>query len=318
MMIDAKGLARTFRSRAGVVEAVRGVDFQIAEGEIVGFLGPNGAGKTTTQRMLATLLLPTAGTATVGGCDLLKDPVGVRRLLGYVSQAGGTNPLAAVDEELVVQAELCGLKRGEAQQRAVALRESLDLKDLGGRLIKTLSGGQKRRVDIALGLMNKPKLLFLDEPSTGLDPHSRANLWEHIRKVREREKTTVLLTTHYLDEADALCDRILIIDGGKIVAEGTPEELKRRLSGDLVTVEVGDAAPAAAALLQEQAEVREVKTAGKAVRFVVDRGDQQAIPMMRLLEANNIVATSLHISRPSLDDVFLTLTGRSLRDATPE
>lgn len=318
MMIDAKGLARTFRSRAGVVEAVRGVDFQIAEGEIVGFLGPNGAGKTTTQRMLATLLLPTAGTATVGGCDLLKDPVGVRRLLGYVSQAGGTNPLAGVDEELVVQAELCGLKRGEAQQRAVALRESLDLKDLGGRLIKTLSGGQKRRVDIALGLMNKPKLLFLDEPSTGLDPHSRANLWEHIRRVREREKTTVLLTTHYLDEADALCDRILIIDGGKIVAEGTPEELKRRLSGDLVTVEVGDAAPAAAALLQEQAEVREVKTAGKAVRFVVDRGDQQAIPMMRLLEANNIVATSLHISRPSLDDVFLTLTGRSLRDATPE
>lgn len=318
MMIDAKGLARTFRTRAGVVEAVRGVDFQIAEGEIVGFLGPNGAGKTTTQRMLATLLLPTAGTATVGGCDLLKDPVGVRKLLGYVSQAGGTNPLAAVDEELVVQAELCGLKRGEAQQRAVALRESLDLKDLGGRLIKTLSGGQKRRVDIALGLMNKPKLLFLDEPSTGLDPHSRANLWEHIRKVREREKTTVLLTTHYLDEADALCDRILIIDGGKIVAEGTPEELKRRLSGDLVTVEVGDAAAAAAALLQEQAEVREVKTAGKAVRFVVDRGDQQAIPMMRLLEANNIVATSLHISRPSLDDVFLTLTGRSLRDATPE
>lgn len=318
MMIDARGLARTFRTRAGVVEAVRGVDFQIAEGEIVGFLGPNGAGKTTTQRMLATLLLPTAGTATVGGCDLLKDPVGVRGLLGYVSQAGGTNPLAAVDEELVVQAELCGLKRGEAQQRAVALRESLDLKDLGGRLIKTLSGGQKRRVDIALGLMNKPKLLFLDEPSTGLDPHSRANLWEHIRRVREREKTTVLLTTHYLDEADALCDRILIIDGGKIVAEGTPEELKRRLSGDLVTVEVGDAAPAAAALLQEQAEVREVKTAGKAVRFVVDRGDQQAIPMMRLLEANNIVATSLHISRPSLDDVFLTLTGRSLRDATPE
>lgn len=318
MMIDARGLARTFRTRTGVVEAVRGVDFQIAEGEIVGFLGPNGAGKTTTQRMLATLLLPTAGTATVGGCDLLKDPVGVRKILGYVSQAGGTNPLAAVDEELVVQAELCGMRRGEAQQRAVALRESLDLKDLGGRLIKTLSGGQKRRVDIALGLMNKPKLLFLDEPSTGLDPHSRANLWEHIRKVREREKTTVLLTTHYLDEADALCDRILIIDGGKIVAEGTPEELKRRLSGDLVTVEVGDAVDAAAALLKEQAEVREVKTAGKSVRFVVDRGDQQAIPMMRLLEASNIIATSLHISRPSLDDVFLTLTGRSLRDATPE
>lgn len=318
MIIEAKGLARTFRTRTGVVEAVRGVDFQIAEGEIVGFLGPNGAGKTTTQRMLATLLLPTAGSATVGGCDLVRDPVGVRRMLGYVSQAGGTNPLAGVDEELVVQAELCGIKRSEAKQRAVELRASLDLADLGGRLIKTLSGGQKRRVDIALGMMNRPRLLFLDEPSTGLDPHSRANLWDHIRAVRKRDNTTVLLTTHYLDEADALCDRILIIDGGKIVAEGTPEELKRRLSGDLVTVEVGDAAPAAAALLEEQAEVREVKIAGKLVRFVVDRGDQQAIPMMRVLESSNIFATSIHISRPSLDDVFLTLTGRSLRDAHPE
>jgi ABC-2 type transport system ATP-binding protein len=318
MIIEAKGLARTFRTRTGVVEAVRGVDFQIAEGEIVGFLGPNGAGKTTTQRMLATLLVPTAGSATVGGCDLVRDPVGVRRMLGYVSQAGGTNPLAAVDEELVVQAELCGMKRGEAQQRAVELRESLDLKELGGRLIKTLSGGQKRRVDIALGMMNRPRVLFLDEPSTGLDPHSRANLWEHIRTVRKRDHTTVLLTTHYLDEADALCDRILIIDGGKIVAEGTPEELKRRLSGDLVTIEVGDAVEAAAALLKEQAEVRQVKTAGKSVRFVVDRGDQQAIPMMRLLESSHIIATSIHISRPSLDDVFLTLTGRSLRDANPE
>jgi ABC-2 type transport system ATP-binding protein len=319
MIIEAKGLARTFRTRTGVVEAVRGVDFQIAEGEIVGFLGPNGAGKTTTQRMLATLLAPSAGSATVGGCDLVRDPVGVRRQLGYVSQAGGTNPLAAVDEELVVQAELCGVRRGEARARARQLRESLDLKELGDRLVKTLSGGQKRRVDIALGLMNRPRLLFLDEPSTGLDPHSRANLWDHIRAVREREGTTVLLTTHYLDEADALCDRILIIDGGKIVAEGTPEELKRRLSGDLVTLEVGeDVAECAAALLREQAEVREVKVAGKVVRFVVDHGDQQAIPMMRLLEGARISATSLHISRPSLDDVFLTLTGRSLRDATPE
>jgi ABC-2 type transport system ATP-binding protein len=318
MIIEAKGLARTFRTRTGVVEAVRGVDFQIAEGEIVGFLGPNGAGKTTTQRMLATLLLPTAGTATVGGCDLVKDPVGVRKMLGYVSQAGGTNPLAGVDEELVVQAELCGMKRGDAQQRAKELRASLDLADLGGRLIKTLSGGQKRRVDIALGLMSRPKLLFLDEPSTGLDPHSRANLWEHIRSVRDRDGTTVLLTTHYLDEADALCDRILIIDGGKIVAEGTPAELKRRLSGDLVSLEIGEGVEAAAALLREQAEVREVKVVGKSVRFVVDHGDQQAIPLARLLEGAQLTPTSLNISRPSLDDVFLNLTGRSLRDAAPE
>jgi ABC-2 type transport system ATP-binding protein len=318
MIIEARGLARTFRTRTRVVEAVRGVDFQIAEGEIVGFLGPNGAGKTTTQRMLATLLLPTAGSATVSGCDLVKDPVGVRRTLGYVSQAGGTNPLAGVDEELVVQAELCGMKRAEARERAKALRDTLELAELGGRLIKTLSGGQKRRVDIALGLMHRPRLLFLDEPSTGLDPHSRANLWNHIRSVRERDGTTVLLTTHYLDEADALCDRILIIDGGKIVAEGTPEELKRRISGDLVTLEIGEHVEAAAALLREQPEVREVTTAGKVVRFVVDQGDQQAIPLARLLESAKLTPTSLHISRPSLDDVFLTLTGRSLRDAALE
>ncbi len=318
MIIEARALARTFRTRTGVVEAVRGVDFQIAEGEIVGFLGPNGAGKTTTQRMLATLLLPTSGSATVSGCDLVKDPVGVRRTLGYVSQAGGTNPLAGVDEELVVQAELCGMKRADAQVRAEELRDSLDLAEMGGRLIKTLSGGQKRRVDIALGLMHRPKLLFLDEPSTGLDPHSRANLWDHIRAVREKSGTTVLLTTHYLDEADALCDRILIIDGGKIVAEGTPEELKRRISGDLVTLEIGDHVEAAAALLREQPEVREVVTAGKSVRFVVDQGDQQAIPLSQLLAGAKLTPTSLHISRPSLDDVFLTLTGRSLRDAAAE
>ena len=318
MIIEARALARTFRTRTGVVEAVRGVDFQIAEGEIVGFLGPNGAGKTTTQRMLATLLLPTSGSATVSGCDLVKDPVGVRRTLGYVSQAGGTNPLAGVDEELVVQAELCGMKRADAQVRAEELRDSLDLAEMGGRLIKTLSGGQKRRVDIALGLMHRPKLLFLDEPSTGLDPHSRANLWDHIRSVRDKSGTTVLLTTHYLDEADALCDRILIIDGGKIVAEGTPEELKRRISGDLVTLEIGDHVEAAAALLREQPEVREVVTAGKSVRFVVDQGDQQAIPLSQLLAGAKLTPTSLHISRPSLDDVFLTLTGRSLRDAAAE
>ena len=224
-MIEARGLARTFKTRHGLVEAVRGIDFDVAAGEIVGLLGPNGAGKTTTQRMIATLLLPTAGTATVAGCDLREDPVGVRRQLGYVSQSGGTNPAAKVDEELVTQAQLYGMSRGDSAARARALRDVLDLGDLGDRLIKTLSGGQRRRLDIALGLMHAPKLVFLDEPSTGLDPHSRANLWTHIRALRDRERATILLTTHYLDEADALCDRILIVDHGKIVATGTPAEL---------------------------------------------------------------------------------------------
>lgn len=312
-MIEARGLARTFKTRHGVVEAVRGIDFHVKAGEIVGLLGPNGAGKTTTQRMLATLLVPTAGEATVAGCDLRRDPVGVRRQLGYVSQSGGTNPSAKVDEELVTQAQLYGMSRADAAVRAVELRSALDLADLGDRLIKSLSGGQKRRLDIALGLLHRPKLVFLDEPSTGLDPHSRANLWSHIKSVRDREKGTILLTTHYLDEADALCDRILIIDHGKIVAEGSPEELKRRISGDLVTFEVDDSTEAKA-VLDRAPGAREVTVVERGVRVTVDAGDQQALPLMRTLDGAGVKVRSLHIAHPSLDDVFLTLTGRSLRD----
>jgi ABC-2 type transport system ATP-binding protein len=313
-MIQARGLARTFKAKDAVVEAVRGIDFDVAAGEIVGLLGPNGAGKTTTQRMLATLLVPTAGEATVAGCDLRKDPVGVRRQLGYVSQSGGTNPAAKVDEELTTQGELYGLSRAVARQRATELRDKLDLADMGGRLIKTLSGGQRRRLDIALGLVHAPKLVFLDEPSTGLDPQARANLWTHIKTVRERDGATILLTTHYLDEADALCDRILIIDHGKIVAQGSPAELKRRISGDLVTFDVpADAVARATELLAAQA--RDVTPTESGLRVTVENGEAEALPLMRALDAAGIKVGALAIRHPSLDDVFLTLTGRSLRDA---
>jgi ABC-2 type transport system ATP-binding protein len=311
-MITARGLTRTFKTKEAVVEAVRGIDLDVAAGEIVGLLGPNGAGKTTTQRMLATLLEPTAGTATVAGCDLRRDPVGVRRQLGYVSQSGGTNPAAKVDEELVTQGELYGLPRAAARRRAEELRAQLDLAELGGRLIKTLSGGQRRRLDIALGLVHAPKLVFLDEPSTGLDPQARANLWTHIRTVRERDRATILLTTHYLDEADALCDRILIIDRGTIVAQGTPAELKRRISGDLVTFEVDDVARATALLAPR---ARDVTPVDGGLRVVVENGEAQALPLMRALDAAGVKVGALAIRHPSLDDVFLTLTGRSLRDA---
>jgi len=323
-MIEARGLARTFKSKRGPVEAVRGVDFEVAAGEIVGFLGPNGAGKTTTLRMLATLLAPTAGDATVAGFDLRRDPRGVRRRIGYVGQGGCTNPLAEVDEEIVLQARLYGIGAAEAARRAAALRDHLDLADLGDRQVKTLSGGQRRRLDIALGMVHEPPLLFLDEPSTGLDPHSRANLWDHIRALRDRDRSTVFLTTHYLDEADALCDRILIIDHGRIAATGTPAELKRRIGGDVVTFEVegatfevegAEAAERGRALLAGHGGVRDAAAAGREIRVTVDRGDAQALPLMRALDAAGVTVSALRMAHPSLDDVFLTLTGRSLRDA---
>jgi ABC-2 type transport system ATP-binding protein len=315
-MIEARGLARTFRARGRSVEAVRGIDIDVAAGELVGFLGPNGAGKTTTLRMLTTLLKPTAGQATVAGCDLAKDPVGVRRRIGYVAQGGGTTPELKVIEEMVLQGRFYGLSKEDATRRTTDLMKRLDIADLDDRVIKTLSGGQRRRLDIALGLVHDPRLLFLDEPSTGLDPQSRANLWGHIKALRDEHDTTVFLTTHYLDEADALCDRILVIDHGDIVAEGTPDELKAQVSGDGVEVGVpAEHVAATAELAAKLPDAHEITTTDGGVRFRVPRGDTAVPELLRALDGTGIPMTSVQVHRPSLDDVFLTLTGRSLRDA---
>src|SRR5215831_11849954 len=235
MMIETAGLRKSFRSRSGTVEAVRGVDLAVPDGEIFGFLGPNGAGKTTTLRMLATLIIPDGGTATVAGADLLTDPGEVRRRIGYVAQGGSTWDEVTAREELILQARLYGMSKAEAQRRTQVALESFQLVDYADRKCKTYSGGQRRRVDIALGIIHQPKIVFLDEPTTGLDPQSRAHMWDEVRRLKS-EGVTVFLTTHYLEEADALCDRISIMDGGEIVAEGTPEELKREISGDVVTL----------------------------------------------------------------------------------
>jgi len=314
-VIEASGLARTFTTKHGTVEAVRGVDLTVGAGEIVGFLGPNGAGKTTTLRMLTTLLAPTAGTATVAGHDLRADPAGVRRRIGYVAQGGGTDPGVPVGEELELQASLYGV--AGAGERIAKLCARLDLEGLADRPAGSLSGGQRRRLDIALGLVHRPPLVFLDEPTTGLDPQSRGNLWEHIRRMRGEDGTTVFLTTHYLDEADALCDRILIIDHGEIVAEGSPDGLKRRVSGDVVTLELADAGTAgkARAALSEHPAVREAVVTGQTVRLTVHNGDRELMGLIRALDAAGAELASLHLARPTLDDVFLTVTGRSLRDA---
>jgi ABC-2 type transport system ATP-binding protein len=300
-VIEARGLAKSFTG----AEAVRGVDLTVEAGEIVGFLGPNGAGKTTTLRMLTTLLRPTAGTATVAGRDLTGDPSGVRRRIGYVAQGGSTNPACTAAQELVLQARLYRVPDPRARAR-----ELVELFGVPDRETGTLSGGQKRRLDIALGIVHTPALIFLDEPTTGLDPQSRAEVWRHIRGLRDRHGTAVFLTTHYLDEADALCDRILIIDQGKIIVEGTPEDLKRRLSGDIVTVEIdGDAGRAREALTTLTA-VRNVRVEDRTLRITVEHGDRILIELTRALDTQGVRPRSIRLTRPTLDDVFLAVTAR--------
>ena len=296
---------------------MRGIDLDVRAGEIVGLLGPNGAGKTTTLRMLTTLLVPTAGTATVAGHDLVREPRQVRRSIGYVAQVGAAPSAGTiVGEELVTQARLQGLSKAEAAARLSAVAPQLDLAGLEKRALLELSGGQRRRFDIALGLMHSPRLVFLDEPTTGLDPQSRANLWQHIRALRDDAGVTIVLTTHYLDEADALADRVLVMDDGRIVADDTPDALKARISGDVVTLGIVDAdrQTSAEAVIRSALSVREVVTTDTALLVTVDEGATAVAPILRALDAAGLSPSSISVNRPTLDDVFLTLTGRSLRE----
>ncbi len=320
-MIHTRGLTRDFRVGKEVVQAVRGVDIDVAEGELVALLGPNGAGKSTTLRMLTTLLEPTSGTAVVAGHDVRTAPAEVRRRIGFVGQGHGAGEDQRAREELYTQGLLYGLDRRTARRRADGLLDQLELGAAADREVTKLSGGQRRRLDIAMGLIHEPGLLFLDEPSTGLDPHSRANLWEHITRLRDRTGTTVVLTTHYLDEADDMAERVLVIDHGRVIADGTADELKGKVSGDLVTLTVPDAE-----LARTAAEVAErVPSAGTAevlaeagrdaeVRLRVERGDTVLPELLRGLDAAGVPLLSVRVQRPTLDDVFLALTGRSLRE----
>jgi ABC-2 type transport system ATP-binding protein len=318
MIIETSGLRKSFRSRAGretrTVEAVRGVDLQVAEGEIFGFLGPNGAGKTTTLRMLATLIEPDGGSATIAGVDLRKSPGEVRKRIGYVAQGGSTWDDSTAREELVLHARMYGIGKSEARRRAAAALDAFQLAEYADRKCKTYSGGQRRRVDIALGIIHEPKIVFLDEPTTGLDPQSRAHMWDEVRKLRDMGMT-VFLTTHYLDEADALCDRLSIMDNGEIVAEGTPAELKQEVLGDVVSVHLPAGSTGAAEVLDTAEYVKKLETTETALRLYVDDG-AAAIPLvLRALDAAKIAIDGIELHRPSLDDVFLAKTGRSLRES---
>jgi len=318
-MITARGLVQTFHTRQGKqkteVRAVDGVDLDVAEGEVVGFLGPNGAGKTTTLRMLTTLLRPTAGTATVAGHDVVTQSEQVRRSIGYVSQVGSTFSGAYAGDEVVDHAMLYGISRRQATLRGQELFEQLDLQGLWKRMPKNMSGGQKRRLDIVMGLVHEPGLVFLDEPTTGLDPQARANLWQHIEGLRSRRGATVFLTTHYLDEADALADRIVIIDKGRIVASDTSDNLKAQVSGDLVSLEVAADDQVATAADRLAAVAGSVEVLGHVVSGRVARAGRVVPGLLRDLESGGVTLDAIEVARPTLDDVFLTLTGRSLRDA---
>ena len=312
-MIETHDLRRTFKSRKTEVEAVRGVDLSVGTGEIFGFLGPNGAGKTTTLRMLATLLTPTSGEATIAGADLEREPQTVRERIGYVPQGGSTDPAETGRGELVIQGRLYGMNKADAQKRAAEVLATLDLEEAADRSIGMYSGGMKRRLDVGLGIIHTPAVLFLDEPTTGLDPQARARMWDEIRRLRE-QGTTVFLTTHYLEEADALADRLAIIDHGEIVAKGTADELKRQVAGDVITLGVNGSMERVLETVRLQPFVREATGEDGFVRLYVERGETAVPQILRLLDGAGLEAASIALNRPSLDDVFLRQTGRSLRD----
>ena len=317
-MIRTQALTKDFVvNRTSTVHAVRGISLDVEPGELVAVLGPNGAGKTTTLRMLTTLIPPTSGTAQVAGYDVVDRPDRVRAAIGYVGQGGAGGASQLVRDELVTQGEIYGLDRRTARSRAGELLEALDLTEQAGRKVESLSGGQKRRLDVAVGLVHEPSLLFLDEPSTGLDPHNRANLWDHILRMRTAaaEPMTIVLTTHYLDEADTFAERVIVVDHGQVIADDTADALKAELAGDLVTLRVAPEHAAALAAVAERAPgTRSVRVEAGTVEIRTADGPGATPALLRAADAAGLPVSRVDVARPTLDDVFLGLTGRSLRE----
>ena len=311
--IEAEGLVKTYPKG---VRALDGLGFQVERGTVFGLLGPNGAGKSTTVKILTTLTAPDEGRAVVAGRDVVREPLRVRRSIGVVGQKHGIDPEATGIENLRLQGNLYGMPPREARARAAELLERFDLADSARRLVRTYSGGMQRKLDVALGIMHRPQVLFLDEPTTGLDPEARAEMWVEIEQLTAAEGVTVLLTTHYLEEADRLASQLAIVDRGRIVAAGTPDELKSELRGDTLLIELGASANGRALDAVAAADgVREALLDGKVLRARAVEGARAIPTVLALLEAEGIPVVAATVSRPSLDDVYLRHAGRTFEEA---
>jgi ABC-2 type transport system ATP-binding protein len=317
LAIDARDLVKTYK---GGVQAVRGVSLRIPAGTVFGLLGPNGAGKSTLVRMLTTLSAPTGGSASVFGFDIVKQQKQVRRAIGCVAQNSGVDVQATGRENLLLQGRVYGMRGAELERRSDELLERFGLAAVGKRFVKTYSGGMKRKLDVALGLMHSPRVLFLDEPTTGLDPEARAEMWGQIRELAWDQGLTILLTTHYLEEADQLARNLAIVDEGKIVTEGTPDELKAQLHGDAVTLELaaGTDTDAAKSVALADELLTDVAVDGLILRGRSADGAGTVPTLLAALEGARIGVAAVTVSRPSLDDVYLRHTGRSLKDSLKE
>ncbi len=315
-MVQVEDLVKVY---PGGVRAVDGISFGVARGEFFGFLGPNGAGKSTTMKVLATLLKKTAGRILVAGHDVDRDPTSVRRSIGFAMQEVGLDDLSTGRDFLVLQGLLYGQSRAEARKRADELLELVGLSTVAGRKVGTYSGGMRRRVDLVAAMMQCPPLLFLDEPTTGLDPQSRLAIWDHLKQLKA-QGITIFLTTQIMEEADRLCERVAIVDHGQIVAEGSPRELKGQVGGDVITVTIGDegdAHQAKAAMARELVQTRPyvvgVTSLDGSLSVQVKDGGASAPELLRLLYEKGVPVTNLSVSTPTLDDVFLKYTGRKIR-----
>jgi ABC-2 type transport system ATP-binding protein len=312
-IIEAEDLRKQFSDD---IVAVAGIDLAVDQGEVFAFLGPNGAGKTTTVRMLTTLLRPTSGAARVAGYDVYTEQHEIRRTIGVALQEAGLDGLATARELLELQAKLFGMDKQTARRRASEMLEIVGLVDAADRQVKTFSGGMKRRLDLASALVHEPLVLFLDEPTEGLDPASRAAVWQEVQRLNSQTEMTVFLTTHYLEEADRLSDRLAIIDHGVIVAEGTPAQLKSSIGADVVTVALDrERIHVVQSLLSGMEGVRDLRVEERSLTLFVDNGTQAVAQVVRLLDGAGIEVGPVAVSNPTLDEVFLRATGSRLEGA---